>query len=563
VLAELRVENYAVIDHLAIEFAPGLNLLTGETGAGKSLLVDALSLLSGEKASADVVRHGAEKAVLAAVFADVPKAIAKALEELGLESADEQLILRREIGANGKGRVFINDQPATVAALRRLAPALIVIHAQRESLGSLDAAARLEMVDRYAAADSSQTEGAYGEWRRVQARIVELEQDEQDRLRLVDLWTFQAKEIDAAKLEPGEDERLQQERMLLGNAEKLYAAAMSAYELLYDSSGSASATLRSASRSVEELARYQGQFSEMAGALDAARITIEDAASTLRDFSEQANASPERLADVEDRLATLDRLKRKYGSTVEQVITYGEEVARKLHEIEFRDDVLRQLRADLARAAEQYREAARELSKKRFAAARELEKLVEAEVNELAMKARFKVELSGTDDEQNWTAQGFDSAEFLIATNAGEPLGPLDRIASGGELSRTLLGLKVSVERGPANQNGHRKAASARTMVFDEIDIGIGGRAAEAVGRKLKTLAAGDQVLCVTHLPQIASFADQHFHITKHEAAGRTRTAVRLLSQKERAEELARMISGAKTTESSLKHAEQMLKANA
>jgi DNA repair protein RecN (Recombination protein N) len=430
-------------------------------------------------------------------------------------------------------------------------------------LATLDDETRLELLDQFAGGDTRATEAAYHEWRRVRERIRELESDEQDRLRLVDLWSFQKKEIDAARLEPGEDERLQQERTLLANAEKLYAAAIGAYDLLYESSSSASTTLRNAIRSVEELARYQERFSETAGALDSARITIEDAASALRDFAETANASPERLAEIEDRLATIDRLKRKYGSTVEQVVAYGEEVTRKLREIECRDDVLRELQADLSAAAMKYRDAARVLSRKRFGAARELEKFVEAEVNELAMKARFKVELSGSDAEQNWTERGFDSVEFLISTNAGEPLGPLDRIASGGELSRTLLALKVSVQRGGAKQNGHRKARAARTLVFDEIDIGIGGRAAEAVGRKLKTLARADQVLCVTHLPQIASFADQHYHIEKRESGGRTRTSIRLLNVDERAEELARMISGAKTTDSSLKHAEQMLKANA
>jgi DNA repair protein RecN (Recombination protein N) len=394
--------------------------------------------------------------------------------------------------------------------------------------------------------------------------------DEQDRLRLADLWSFQKKEIEAARLEPGEDARLAQEKALLANAEKLYAAAMGGYDLLYESGGSAAADLRSAERLVQELARYQEKFAEIAKALEAARITVEDAAAGLRDFAETANASPERLAQVEDRLSVIDRLKRKYGNSVEEVIAFGDEAARKLHEIEFRDEALRQLQDELAAAAEKYRNQACALSRKRFAAARELEKQVEAEINELAMRARFKVELSGSDDEQNWTAHGFDDVQFLVAANPGEPLGPLERIASGGELSRTLLALKVAVERGSkagSSNNGAgrrtRQAPHARTLVFDEIDIGIGGRAAEAVGKKLKSLARHDQVLCVTHLPQIASFADQHYRIEKRESAGRTRTTIQRLDVGERAHELARMMSGAKTTEGSLKHAEQMLKANA
>jgi DNA repair protein RecN (Recombination protein N) len=561
VLIELRVENYAVIDNLVVEFAPGLNLLTGETGAGKSLLVDALALLLGEKASPEVVRHGAEKAVVAAVFEADARALASVLQANGIDADDAQLIIRREIASGGRGRVFVNNQPATVAVLKQLAPHLAGVHAQSESIVSFDAAVRLELLDAFAGNDLASVADAFTKWKGVRERIAELERDEQDRLRLVDLWSFQKREIAEANLQPEEDQRLEFEKRVLANAERIYSAAMTAYDSLYDSSNSAGASLRAAARQVEELARFDAKFHDIHAQLESARITAEDIGTTLRDYAEGIEASPERLAQVEDRLALIERLKRKYGQTVADVIAFGAEVGRKLDEMENKDEVLRRLRAELAEAAAEYLRVARALSKARFDAARKLEKLVETEVNDLAMKVRFHIELSGSDEENTWTPSGFDEARYLITTNPGEPLRPIEEIASGGELSRVMLALKVSADRGNAPRR--RTEAAQRTLVFDEIDTGIGGRAAEAVGRKLKALAAAIQVLCVTHLPQIASFADHHYVIAKKEAGGRTRTSIRRLTAAERTEEVARMLSGAKLTDASRKNAEQLLKANA
>jgi DNA repair protein RecN (Recombination protein N) len=566
VLLELRVDNYAVIESVAVQFAAGLNLLTGETGAGKSILIDALALLLGDKASADAVRHGAEKSVVSAVFDDDSKALDAVLAANGLDASDEpQLILRREIAAGGKGRVFVNNQPATVAVLKQLAPHLAVIHAQNEAVLAFDDASRLTLLDTFAGVDSHKTAEAYQRWREVGQRIADLERDEQDRLRLLDLWSFQKKEIAASRLEPGEDEKLAAEKRLLANAERIYSAAMSAYDSLYESNASAAALLRAAVRQLEELSRFDEQFRQQLTQLDSARITVEDIGQTLREYANNIDSSPERLAEVEDRLALLDRLKRKYGPSLAEVIALGADLERKLNEMENKDEVLRGLKIELAKAAEEYFECARAVSRQRYDAARKLEKQVESEINELAMKARFKVETSGSDDEANWTPRGFDHVQYLISANPGEPLGPVEEIASGGELSRVMLALKTSVEAGPAGRsrrNGRAESGMHRTLVFDEIDSGIGGRAAEAVGKKLKQLSRTAQVLCVTHLPQIASFADQHFVIEKREVAGRTKTSVRSLDARERTEELARMMSGAKLTETSLKHAEQMLKAN-
>jgi len=558
-LLELRAENYAVMDHALAGFGPGLNLLTGETGAGKSILVDALALLMGGKGSTDVIRHGAEKAVVSCVFEATPGAEA-VLDNNGLDANGSEIILRREIQANGKGRVFVNNQLATVAVLRQMAPELALVHAQSETLTSFDQQQQLGLLDRFAGIATDEVAAAYQHWREIKSRLEELESNEQDRMRMADLWAYQKKEIEAAALKSGEDEELEAEKRRLANAEKIYSAAMGAFDQLYDGSASAESTLRAALKNLDELAKFDDSFREPVVQLTAALATVEDISSTVRDYAEGTQASPERLEEIEDRLAQLDRLKRKYGASLAEVIAFGADVAAKLTEIEDRDEVLRQLRAELAQAAEGYREAAGKLTTARRAAAQNLAKLAEHQINDLAMKVKFEVNIEPQDQTTAWSAGGWDIADFLIATNLGEPLKPLTEIASGGEMSRVLLALKVSVEEGSARQG--RKTALPRTLIFDEIDIGIGGRAAEAVGQKLKALSRVQQVLCVTHLPQIAAFADQHLVVEKKESQGRTRTGIRLLEGSERTSEVARMLSGATVTETSLRHAEQMIAAS-
>jgi DNA repair protein RecN (Recombination protein N) len=557
-LLELRAENYAVIDHAIAVFGPGLNLLTGETGAGKSILVDALALLMGDKASSDVVRHGADRAVVSCVFESTPGA-ENTLESNGIDAEGSEIILRREIQAGGKGRVYVNNQPATVNVLRQLAPELALVHAQSETMGSFDQAQQRLLLDRSAGITTERVAAAFQEWSEICARLTHLEGDEQARLREADLWSFQKNEIEGAAIRDKEDEELEIERRVLANAEKLFAAAMSAHEWLYESDRSAEAALRAAEKNLEELARYDPQFADAVQQVKSARAAVDDVNATVRDYASRIQASPDRLTELEDRLEVLNRLKRKYGSTLGEVLAHGEEVAAKLAEVENRDQLLVDLRADQARAAEAYRTAAAELTAARTAAARKLEKLAETHINDLAMKARFAVHVTAQEGESHWTRHGWDLVDCRIATNAGEPLKPLEQIASGGELSRVMLALKVSVEEG-ASKGQRRKAPVPRTLVFDEIDIGIGGRAAEAVGQKLMELSRAQQVLCVTHLPQIAAFADQHFLVEKQERQGKTKTSVRLLKEEERAEEVARMISGAKLTDTSLRHAEQMLK---
>ena len=573
-LLELRAENYAVIDQAVASFGPGLNLLTGETGAGKSILIDALALLLGGKASSDIVRHGAEKAVLGCVFESTPWAVA-ILDANGIDvgAFSDDILLRREIATGGKGRVFVNNQPATVAVLRELAPELGLIHSQGETLGSFDQAQQRTLLDRFGGISSETAAEAFAVWRATTGRLEELQASEQDRLRMADLWRFQAKEIaDAELTAEDEDAQLETEKRVLANAEKLYTAAMSAHELLYEQEGSAEATLAAALKQVEELAKYEPKFAEAAQQLASAKAAVEDVSAGVRDFAEKTQASPERLEEIEDRLAALDKLKRKYGGaaggqTLGEVMRFGEEAARKLAEVENRDALLAELKAQEAKDATAYRRAAKELTVARASAAERLEKLATAQINDLAMQVKFRVEVAYEEEPGAWTPLGWDRIQYLIATNAGEPLKPLEEIASGGEMSRVMLALKVTVEEsfaaGSVGQ-GRKKAQlpTPRMLVFDEIDIGIGGRAAEAVGRKLKTLAKRQQVVCITHLPQIAAFADQHFVIEKTEKAGRTRTTIRRMEEDERAREVARMLSGAKLTETSLEHARQLLKSS-
>ncbi len=631
-LVELRAENYAVVDHAIAAFGPGLNLLTGETGAGKSILVDALALLMGGKSSTELIRHGADKAVVSCVFESTPAAEAT-LEENGIDSAGAEIILRREVLSTGKGRVFVNNQPATVAVLKQLAPELALVHAQSETLSSFDQAQQRVLLDRFAGLSTDAVAEAHSRWRAAQEKLDDLVRGEQDRLRMVDLWSYQSKEIEQAQLEPGEDESLETEKRVLANAEKLYAAAMSAFDQLYEGGASAEVSLRAALRSVEELARYDARFQDSVQQLASARAAIGDVSSALRDYAERIDASPERLSDIEDRLVLLDRLKRKYGKTVAEVIAFGEDVAAKLAEVEDRDETLRHLRSELSAAAGAYRAAASALTLERKSAAEKLARQAESQINSLAMKVRFEIAIhsarfgegaverlgeasgapsirqpsgewvgsqeraSGHDSnravarnkksspsqedesghdfsraesssekggalapEGTWQPHGWDTIEFRIATNPGEPIKPLTEIASGGEMSRVMLALKVAIEQ--TASKSRKKNPTPRTLVFDEIDIGIGGRAAEAVGQKLKALSRGQQVLCVTHLPQIAAFADQHFLIDKREEQGRTKTQIRLLDQRASTHEVARMLSGAKVTETSLQHATQMIAAS-
>ena len=564
-LHEIHIQNYAVIESLSVEFHAGLNVLSGETGSGKSILVDALGLALGGRASPDVIRTGQERATVTAVFRSEGRAPWAAwLEEYGLAGETEsEIILRREIQATGKSRLLVNDQPVTLAAVKALAPFLVEIHGQSEHVSLLARGGQLDLLDQFAGAEELlQSIGKLFTQRRELEREMEsLSQNEQDRLRTIDLLSFQGQEMERAQLAPGEDARLEDEKRVLANLEKIRAAAHTAYSELYEDEGSASARLAVVGRALDDLSRYDPSLSSYVEPLSSTRASLEDLALFLRDYLGKLQANPHRLEELEDRLALIDRLKRKYGKTIEEIIAYREQVRQQLAGLEHADERREEVRQQLENTTAEYQKAARALSDQRREAARKLEKLVRQELAQLGMeKARFQVSFEALAEERGG-AKGIDDIEFLISPNPGEELRPLEKTASGGELSRLMLALKTvaGAERGRPSAGATRRVAP--TFVFDEVDAGIGGRVAESVGQRLKRLARDTQVMCVTHLAQIACFADHHYYVEKLERAGRTVTTVKYLEgERDRAAELARMLSGAQITEAALKHAAGMLR---
>jgi DNA repair protein RecN (Recombination protein N) len=557
-LVELAVENYAVIEKVRVRFHPGLNLLTGETGSGKSIVVDALGLLLGGRASAEMVRSGAERARISGIFetASTPE-LASLLESAGIEMEEHELLVEREILANGKSRAFVGNRPVTAALLKELAAWLGDIHGQHDQQQLFSAAAQLGMLDEFAAAGDllGETANLYRRWRAVSAELEELDRTAQEKLRLADLWTFQRKEIETVAPQPGEDAHLENERRVLRNVVRLEENASAAYSALYDAQESAAAQLAVALRRLEELGRIDVSAQEILGALQPAAIAVDEAARALRHYIGKLEADPARLDQVETRLAALEKLRRKYGATTEEVLQFLENVRRQLEAVETSSERREALRTEVAALAEAYQAAAAKLTACRKDAARRLAKQVERELASLAME-KTRVDLRVEPAE--WSAQGSDSVQFLISPNLGEEPKPLDKIASGGELSRIALALKTC-----AAPTGTRPNASPRTLVFDEVDAGVGGSAAEAVGRRLKALAQSSQVLCVTHLPQIASFADHHYFVEKQTSKGRTLATVEELSATKRTQEIGRMLSGERVTPEALRQAETLMRLSA
>jgi len=533
-LVELVVENYAVVERVRVRFHPGFNLLTGETGSGKSIVVDALGLIFGGRASSEAVRSGAESARISAVFED---------------SRGEELILEREVFANGKSRAYRNGRPITVAELRELAPSLGDIHGQHDQQRLFDPAAQREILDAFGEVDLTETAGAYREWRAIGEELAQIGKEEQERLRLADLWAFQKREIAGAALKPGEDALLEQEKRRLANVTKLQAAAAEAFAALDEGDDPVRAKLRVALKRLEELAKLDATLAPTLESLRAAEPLVIESARDLTDYLDRLEADPRRLDEVESRLAALDKLKRKYGATLDEVIAYGESVAESLAKAESAGDRAKALEEGHAKAALDYTRAAGEVTAKRREAARSLEKRLAVELKAVALGG---TRLSISIEPHDWSASGADRVEFLISPNAGEEPRAIEKVVSGGELSRLALALQCLA-------NASARTAPGRTLVFDEVDAGIGGAVAEAVGRRLKDASARDQVLCVTHLAQVAAFGDHHYAVEKREANGRTYATVEELTHQRRVRELGRMLAGERVTPEALKHAEKML----
>jgi DNA repair protein RecN (Recombination protein N) len=554
VLLELVVENYAVVERVRVHFHAGLNLLTGETGSGKSIVVDALGLVLGGRASADMVRSDADRARISAIFeAPQQPACRNLLEDAGVLVEDGELLIEREVLAGGKSRAFLGNRPVTVALLRELAPFLGDIHGQHEQQQLFSSESQLELLDEFAGLDESRERlsGLFRQWHQFQRELADLEKSEQEKLRLADLWSFQRKEIEAVALKPGEDVELENERLVLKNVARLQESANAAYSALYDSAASASAQVRIGMKKLEDLSRIDASLAPVLETLKSAAIGVDEASFTIRDYLDRLEADPDRLEHVESRLALIDKLKRKYGSSLADVLAFLDNVRAQITAVETAGERKGKLEQEVTRSSDAYREAATSLTKLRKSAAEKLTRKVEGELSSLALEnAVFRVELQPA----SWSAQGADRVEFLISANAGEEPRPLDKVASGGELSRIALALKTSAGRKA------RTNEAQRTLVFDEIDSGIGGGVAEAVGRRLKKLSGSNQVLCVTHLAQVAGFADHHYFVEKREVKGRTIAEIEELTGAARTREIGRMLSGQRVTPEALKHAEHLIR---
>jgi DNA repair protein RecN (Recombination protein N) len=537
----LRIEHLAVIDAVEVEFEPGLNVLTGETGAGKSMLVEAVGLLIGGRASADLIRTGETHATVQAVFDTT-------------DSQPHELIARREVTSQGRSRAFVNDALVTAAALKDQMAPLVELHGQHEHQTLLDPQSHLALVDDFAglAAAREHVAEAFREWRRLDAEFDSFQLDAREKAARIDLLSFQLKELQNANVRAGEDDELDTSRRVLSNADKLQRLCNEAYGALYDSDEAALSTLSAVWKRVGELADVDPVFRPHLDARDGIKSQLEELALTLRGYGENIDASPARLQEVEDRLALVERLKRKYGPTLEEVIAMKASVARQLDALENADERRAGLEAETKAARERFLNRAHDLSKKRREAAEHFSRKLQDVLGGLAMgKARFEVRFDSNPAENSWTENGIDVAECYLSANVGEDLRPLARIASGGELSRVMLAIRTLAAAD----------APGKTLIFDEIDAGIGGRVADVVGKSLRRLGDSFQVLCITHLPQIAACGHAHFQISKSVSQGRTQTRVVRLSAAERVEEVARMIGGEAPADASRAAARELLAA--
>jgi DNA repair protein RecN (Recombination protein N) len=552
-LVELTVENYAVVDRLRVRFHTGLNLLTGETGSGKSIVVDALGLLLGGRASAEMIRSGEDRARVAGIFeVGDDRAVRAVLDQAGVDIEDGELLIEREVLAGGKSRAFVANRPATAALLRDLAPHLGDIHGQHDQQLLFSPETQRDMLDAFAGAQKllGEVSTSFHALRQIESELAEIERSEQEKLRMLDLWQFQRREIESLRLQPGEDATLENERRVLQNLGRILETAGGAYAALYDSPESAVALARIAAKKLEELARIDSALGEIRETLKPAEIALSEAAYALRDYLGRLEANPSRLEEVETRLAAIDKAKRKYGASIEEMLGYLDQVTRNIDAVEHAGERMEQLRLDRRTLHEEYEALAGKLTARRKDAAAKLGKRVETELAALAMeRVVFEIAVRPGDA----SASGKDAVEFLVSPNLGEAPKPIEKIASGGEISRIALALKTCVSA-PARGN-----AAMRTLVFDEVDAGIGGGVAEGVGRRLKKLSATNQVLCVTHLAQIACFADHHYVVEKHEMKGRTVTSIEELDDAARTREIGRMLSGQKVTAEALKHAERLI----
>ena len=558
-LREIHIKNFSIIDNVHIEFGEGFNVLTGETGAGKSIIIDALSLALGERATGDFIRSGEKEAVVEAFFDVTPKVLdpstRKFLDDNGID-IDDGLILKRIISAKGRSRAYINGSMVNVQNLSDVSRAIIDVHGQYEHQSLLSPEKQLDLLDIYGGLlkDRKEVEGLYENLHALKRNISGLEQKEKDRAQRLDMLDFQVNEIGAADLSPGEVEQLAEDEKILGSAVHLAELSNRAYESLYSSDASSISVISDILKDLKEIAEIDSRANEPVKSVKDALPLLEETGYFLRDYKDSLDFDPGRLEQVQERLELIKRLGKKYGGSVREILEFREKAVEELEGLRHSEEELGSMKEDLERSKAVLTKKAGQLSKKREKISKKIETEVIAQLNELSMPdTKFSVRItheSGDDTTDGLKARssGIDRIEFLISPNVGEDLKPLSKIASGGELSRIMLALKVIMAKGD----------EMPVLVFDEIDAGIGGRTAGTVGHKLKGLSSYHQVLCITHLPQIASFADGHLKIEKRAGKERTTVEINKIKKDERTEEIARMLGG-KISKVSLKHAEEML----
>ncbi|GIP32284.1 DNA repair protein RecN [Paenibacillus sp. J2TS4] len=564
-LTELSIRNLAVIESVQLSFREGFQVLTGETGAGKSIIIDALGLIAGGRGSSELVRYGCDKAEIEALF-DLPAGhpVWEVLNKIGIDaSPDEHLVIRREVSGQGKSVSRINGQLVNLSMLREVGEWLVNIHGQHEHQSLMKPEQHIHWLDLYGGkplqAAKERYRASYEQYKRIQKQLTELQESAREALHLQDLYRFQVEEISAAELKAGEDEWLAEEKHKLGNAEKLFQNVTEAYEALYGNKG-----LDAIGNSVHKLQEIAGVdqkvLQPLVEQMQSSYYQLEDAAYQLRDYREQIEFNPLRLEEIEQRLDLISSFRRKYGPTTTEILAYMEQIQQELELLENKDEAMQKLQKQLAEQLEQLISYARELSSLRKKAADKLASSIERELQELHMeRTRMAIRLEPLHDPQGPSVEGqtvkigphgMDQVEFLISANPGEPLRPLSKIASGGEMSRIMLAMKTIFA----------KVDLIPVLIFDEVDTGVSGRAAQAIAEKLSRLSRECQVFSITHLPQVACMADGHYLIRKEVEGERTFTLVTALDERGRVVELARMLGGVEVTETTLHHAQEMIR---
>lgn len=553
-LSLLHIENIALIDQADISFGPGFNVLTGETGAGKSIIIDSISAVMGERTSRDLIRTGEKSALVTAIFRDLPDL--PWFQENGIGPDENgELILSRKIQADGKNICRVAGKPCTVVQLKALGGQLIDIHGQHDGQQLLDESCHLGYLDSFGllGADGEEYRAEYQKLAELRRQIAALQMNEAEKARRIDTLQYQIAELERAELRPGEEEELDERKKILRSADQLMAAVEGAYSAVFgdeDRDGAAS-LLAEAENAVARVADFSGELSQLSESLADLRYAAEDAAERLRDLRDSFEFSPHELDEVESRLDLLYRLKKKYGSTIQEMLEYLERSRAELDRIEMAEDTILKLEKKRAKLLEKVKKKAEELSKKRQAAAQTLKERIEEELRQLDMpKVRFETEFLPKSGDLGLDETGMDEVRFLMSANVGENLKPIARVASGGELSRIMLALK----------NVLAENDSIMTLIFDEVDTGVSGRAAGKVAEKMSRLSQSCQVLCVTHLAQIAAMSDSHYSVQKEEKDGRTYTNVRTLDREGRKQELARLTGGVHTSAAILEGAEELLR---